>query len=80
MTKMFVSSANNTSSLAVPRALQMLLKSLMYMRNKRGPKQLPWGTPYAIGSFADSSPNMLTYWVLPVRYDFKRLWATPRIP
>ena len=45
---------NNVMSSAYIKMLKMLLtvgRSLMYVKNNRGPKKDPWGTPVLIGSF-----------------------------
>ena len=36
-------------------------KSFMYMRNSRGPRKLPWGTPYTTVFSLEKIPFIHTY-------------------
>ena len=51
------------SLMCVP--LEMLESmSLMYARNRRGPRTVPWGTPERTGAGEDAAPSTRTVWVL----------------
>jgi hypothetical protein len=39
-------------------------KSLMYRRNRSGPRTVPWGTPDVTGDLPDFIPSHTTSWVL----------------
>ena len=39
-------------------------KSFRYIKNRRGPKTEPCGTPCLICSVSESFPCIVTYWVL----------------
>ena len=55
-----VSSANNLTS-----EWMFSGRSLIYKRNKIGPKTEPWGTPDVTGISDDFSPSKATHWVCP---------------
>ena len=40
-------------------------RSLMYIRNKRGPRMLPWGTPEITGREEEEQPEIETCCCLP---------------
>ena len=44
-------------------------KSLMYMRNKIGPRMEPWRTPIVIGLKLECSLFIATHCILPVKYE-----------
>ena len=65
-----VMSRYNTQSSA--KSLTMLLvidscRSLMYARNKTGPRTVPCGTPLVTGLGVEVSPSSSTRWVLSFR-------------
>ena len=43
--------------------------SLMNMRNRIGPRTVPWGTPLIIRAIRNRVPSTTTNWVLFVRID-----------
>ena len=51
--------------------------SLIYIRNSRGPKMLPWGTPYDTGCDTDEVLPYVTYCRLSDKYIFIQLFGTP---
>ena len=51
---------NNVVSSAYIKMLKILLtvgRSLIYIKNSRGPRTEPWGTPVVIGSFFEEIPE-----------------------
>ena len=50
------------------------------MRNKRGPKIEPWGTPNSTLAKEDLTPFNLTYCDLQLKYDLKSSNALPPAP
>ena len=51
---------NNVVSSAYIKMSKILLtvgRSLMYIKNNRGPRTEPWGTPVVIGSFFEQTPE-----------------------
>ena len=43
-------------------------RSLMYMRNKIGPRTVPWGTPLFTFAGYECAPLITTVWSLSARY------------
>jgi hypothetical protein len=66
---LLVSSANILGQ-ALPRQLG---KSFMYIKNNRGPKLLPCGTPQVIIAVSDNSPLTQHLWLRLLRHDSKNL-------
>ena len=64
-----VSSAN----ILEEAVLRQLGKSLTYIKNKRGPKLLPCGSPHVILTASDISPLTQHLWLRLLRYDLKNL-------
>ena len=64
-TLMLVLSANILEE-AVFRQLD---KSLIYIKNKRGPKLLPGGTPHVILTVSEISPLTQHLWLWLLKYD-----------
>ena len=55
-------------------------RSLMYSKNKMGPRTDPWGAPDDTGSSSELSPSRTTVWLLPTRKDSVHLSALPWTP
>ena len=55
-------------------------KSFMYIRNRRGPKTDPWGTPCSVRVRSDFSPSIDTNCCLSVRYDLNQLLLMSDMP
>ena len=56
-----ISSANIFTSLS---AEMTVATSLIYSINRSGPRTEPWGTPEITGRICESTPSILTYWLL----------------
>ena len=50
---------------------------IYYMRNRRGPSRLPWGTPETTGRVIQLLLLMHTYWCLLDRYSWNHLHRLP---
>ena len=55
-------------------------RSLIYMRNSRGPRTDPCGTPCLMYVDSDVTPLMETHCLLSVRYDLNQSFAKPLTP
>ena len=71
----FVSSANIFTTELIESG-----KSLIYIKNRTGPRTLPWGTPLTTSSHPDLASPTRTLWRRPVRNDLIQLYNRPRIP
>ena len=80
---LFISVYNFTSFayiLIATVGAMMSVISLMYSRNSRGPRQLPWITPLWIGSYDDTLWLTFVHWSLSERNDFNQLRREPWTP
>ena len=55
-------------------------RSLINIRNNKGPKMEPWGTPNMTLASDECIFPSLTNWDLEYRYDWNRARALPLIP
>ena len=70
-----VSSANKKGSISVA-----LGRSLIYSRNRIGPRTEPWGTPISIGRNEDKDVPIETHCFLFVKYDLNQSNEVPLMP
>ena len=52
----------------------------IYLRKRRGPKTLVWGTPIVNALLSDLGLIILTPLCLPERWELKQLSGKPRMP
>ena len=73
---MLVSSANRKKF----RVSEIFGRPLIYIKNNRGPRTEPCGTPQEMGYKSEDSPLKYTYCFLPLRYDWNHFKEVPLIP
>ena len=59
---------------------QALYKSLMYIKNSKGPRSDPWGTPHVVFLASEMMSFTLSLCARDVKYDLRKSWALPLIP
>ena len=72
-----LSSAN---SLILVPSVRFLLMSFMYVRNRRGPRTVPWGTPERTGAGEDLAPSTSTVCMRLERNDRIHRRSDPPMP